>query len=59
MFTYDKAISNPDSVPIHSNMLSSSYVLASDPAVEPAVKDEEEKIEQLKEVVSRIQDRNC
>lgn len=40
-------------------MLSSSYVLASDPAVEPAVKDEEEKIEQLKEVISKIQDRNC
>jgi hypothetical protein len=39
--------------------MDSAFVLASDPRVEPPVDNEQEKIEQLKEVVSRIQDRNC
>lgn len=39
--------------------MSSAFVLATDPRVEPPVENEQEKIEQLKEVVSRIQDRNC
>ena len=34
-------------------------MLANDPRVEPPVDNEQEKIEQLKEVVSKIQDRNC
>jgi hypothetical protein len=40
-------------------MSSSDYVLASDPDVEPSVENEQEKIERLEEVVSRIQERNC
>jgi hypothetical protein len=39
--------------------MDSAFVLANDPRVEPLIDNEQEKIEQLKEVVSRIQDRNC
>lgn len=38
--------------------MDSAFVLANDPRVEPPVDNEQEKIEQLKEVVSKIQDRN-
>jgi hypothetical protein len=39
--------------------MDSAFVLANDPRVEPPIDNEQEKIEQLKEVVSKIQDRNC
>lgn len=39
--------------------MDSAFVLANDPRVEPPIDNEQEKIEQLKQVVSRIQDRNC
>lgn len=36
-----------------------TYILASDPGVEPRVENEQEKIDELKEVITRIQQRNC
>lgn len=36
-----------------------TYVLASDPNVEPPVENEQEKIDELKQVITRIQERNC
>jgi hypothetical protein len=36
-----------------------TYVLATDPGVEPPVENEQEKIDELKQVITRIQERNC
>lgn len=36
-----------------------TYVLATDSGVEPPVENEQEKIEELKQVITRIQERNC
>jgi hypothetical protein len=35
------------------------FVLATDPGVEPPVENEQEKIDELKQVITRIQERNC